>query len=508
MKITLELIRDHIQEYEGIISCSSGDWFRGWYQAAIYSPKSEYEEEFLLFGYGEEFPDLTEGRGLVCVGKPSGQILSQNDVLYFPKADSLGEVYLAIQRVFLKFGKWEGRIQEEFQKNPSLENMFQLTSDLLENSMFIHDENFYLLTSVNEMPGQMKWEYDSVQGAYVLPLDILNDFKVNQDYLDTMTTVGPSMFPSDTFGYRILYQNLWHNGQYRGRICVNELKRTIYPSDYYLLDVFSQMVLESFQLGEIAGYKQNFSLSKFLVRLIENEAIDTKTLNGVLMQYGWTAKDEYFCACLFPEERDIHTNSVQYFCTRISDELPYTCAFIYENAIVILVNSTLSDLTIPNFRNEIGVMQRESLMKAGISSVCSDLSQFYYMYRQAICALETGRKKQEAFWSYCFDDYQMDYILRNALQEFPAEMLCCKEIFWLREYDVDHISELSKTLKIYLENDRNLARTAEILDIHRSTLLYRIGRIKDITRLDMEESKVRFRLWLSYYLLAESGGQL
>lgn len=96
---------------------------------------------------------------------------------------------------------------------------------------------------------------------------------------------------------------------------------------------------------------------------------------------------------------------------QISNEFSHTCVFSYEKSIIILVNSTLSELTVPIFRNRIGIILRESLMKAGISPVCSDLT---------------------------------------------------------------------RTLKIYLENDRNLAQTSQLLDIHRSTLLYRIGRIKEI----------------------------
>ena len=65
-----------------------------------------------------------------------------------------------------------------------------------------------------------------------------------------------------------------------------------------------------------------------------------------------------------------------------------------------------------------------------------------------------------------------------------------------------------KTLRTYLENDRNPAKTSEILDIHRSTLLYRISRIKELTGLNTDNSRERFRLLMSYYLLDESNGQL
>ena len=504
MKLTLDLINEGLEKYHGILALETSSETNSWYQAVWYNPALDMEEDFLLFGVAEDFPANLTGRGLISMGKPPEVLFSRNDILYFDEALPPAEIYSAIQTVFMKYHKWEASVLRTLRDSRPLEEMFQLAADVFENSVFMHNENFYLLVSVNEMPGQAAWEYDAAQGGYVLPFDVLNDFKVNKDYLATMPTRGPSIFPADTFGYNILYQNLWYNGKYRGRICVNELGRKIRPGDFYLLDYFSKLVIETFKVGEQSALKHTLSLSRLLIRLIEEDSIDSKTIDKILMQYGWTTGDDYFCVCLFPEERDNRTNSVQYICSRLSEEFPNTCAFSYEKCIVVLVNSTLSEMTIPLFRSRIAVMLREGLMKAGISSTCNNLAMFRYYYRQAICAFETGRYKQDTFWCYCFDDYHTDYILRNALMQFPVELLCSREILLLEDYDKDHTSELSRTLKIYLEHDRNLARTAEILDIHRSTLLYRIDRIKEITQLGFEQPEERFRLWLSYRLLDAS----
>lgn len=134
------------------------------------------------------------------------------------------------------------------------------------------------------------------------------------------------------------------------------------------------------------------SLSRVLFQMLEGEQEDMQALDRALLQYGWTAKDDYFCVCFFPEERDIHTNSVQYFCSRLMDHFPDSCAFLYEKCVVMLVNSTLSDMNPGSFGNRIAVMLREGLMKAGISALSSDLQMFSLYYEQAVCAYETGKK--------------------------------------------------------------------------------------------------------------------
>lgn len=61
-------------------------------------------------------------------------------------------------------------------------------------------------------------------------------------------------------------------------------------------------------------------------------------------------------------------------------------------------------------------------------------------------------------------------------------------------YDQDHHSALGPTLAAYLANGGALDRTAEELDIHRSTLKYRLRRIGQISDLDTADPEVRFNL--------------
>ena len=456
MKLTMQLIVDSMEEYHGTLIPGTKGAPGLWYQVMWYNPEAELYDDVIYFGRTEDFLPEIRGKGLICIGAPAPSLRKNNEILCFGEVVSLEEVFVRIQSVFHRFHRWE---------------------------------------------------YDDAQGGYILPLDILNDFKVNEDYLVTMHTTGPCVFPAETFGYAILYQNLWYNKKYRGRICVNEIKRRIRPGDFYLLDFFSGIVLEVLKAGEGLVMNHAMSLSRVLFQMLEGEQEDMQALDRALLQYGWTAKDDYFCVCFFPEERDIHTNSVQYFCSRLMDHFPDSCAFLYEKCVVMLVNSTLSDMNPGSFGNRIAVMLREGLMKAGISALSSDLQMFPLYYEQAVCAYETGQKINDTFWSYRFEDYQMDFVLENALEKLPASLLCSPEILRLREYDATHTAELSRTLKIYLEQDRNLARTAEILQIHRSTLLYRIGRIKEMTGLELEEPREKFRLLLSYYLIEQNRGQ-
>ena len=509
MKIPLLLVKDYIPpkyfcEILGDLSLSE----KTWYQVMYYHESLILLDDFMIFSNTNELPMTVKNRAIICIGTPNECVLKNNLCLCFLETENPMKIFTIIQEIFLKFENWQDKLQKALIKNKTIQQIFEIGYEVFDNSMFIHDKDFYRLAYVAQSSIEPAWDYIEESKMYKLPLALLNDFKINRDYLDSMFTSKPSIFPEGTFDYRILYQNLWYQGRYIGRICINELSRRIRESDSWLLNYFSEIVLESFKKWESPANSYSDTLSYLLTELLKGESVDKKSMDRTLMFYDWTISDDYFCACLFLKENDSQINSISYLQATFQNALPHACVFQYQNNIVILINRTVSDLTIAGFQNQIALLLREGLMEAGISSIGSDLSKFKYYYQQAVSAYETGKRKQGTFWSYCFDDYRTDVILHNALATFPAEFLCQKEIFLLERYDTENGAEFSKTLRTYLEQDRNIARASEILDIHRTTLLYRIGRIEKLTQLQLEDSEIRFSLLLSYHLLYESRGHL
>ena len=71
----------------------------------------------------------------------------------------------------------------------------------------------------------------------------------------------------------------------------------------------------------------------------------------------------------------------------------------------------------------------------------------------------------------------------------------------LAAYDQEHGTELLKTLKVYMEQDRNSTRAAELLYVHRTTLFRRLEQINELCRLDYEDTEDMYMLRTSFCLL-------
>jgi purine catabolism regulator len=117
--------------------------------------------------------------------------------------------------------------------------------------------------------------------------------------------------------------------------------------------------------------------------------------------------------------------------------------------------------------------------------------------REAEQALRIGRQLLDSRHVLDFSDlgvYRLLILLRESpeLWEFYRTTLAA-----LSEYDREQGAELIKTLEAFFDNLGNLARTADALHVHRNTLLYRLSRIKEISRLDLDDPEDRLAIWLA-----------
>ena len=69
---------------------------------------------------------------------------------------------------------------------------------------------------------------------------------------------------------------------------------------------------------------------------------------------------------------------------------------------------------------------------------------------------------------------------------------------FLEGYDRDNATELSHTLEVYLKSNYSPSATSQALFIHRNTLTKRLQKIKSLTHLELEDSRIVTQLLLTY----------
>ena len=97
--------------------------------------------------------------------------------------------------------------------------------------------------------------------------------------------------------------------------------------------------------------------------------------------------------------------------------------------------------------------------------------------------------------------YACDYLLRTFRAFGSTSALLHPALEALELYDAEYQTELRATLSEYLNCERNQAEAAKALHIHPNTVRYRLGRIREVAGLTLEDGEelkyLRLSDWLS-----------
>jgi purine catabolism regulator len=115
--------------------------------------------------------------------------------------------------------------------------------------------------------------------------------------------------------------------------------------------------------------------------------------------------------------------------------------------------------------------------------------------REAEQALTMGRRLFGPDSATAFSDLGL-YRLLYALQPLP-ELRLFRDDALARLLAKDRRGVLLQTLGAYLATNGSPTDAAERLHLHRNTVLYRLGRIEDLLRLDLRDAEVRLSLHLA-----------
>ncbi len=89
-----------------------------------------------------------------------------------------------------------------------------------------------------------------------------------------------------------------------------------------------------------------------------------------------------------------------------------------------------------------------------------------------------------------------------------AEIAADRVLGPILAYDEAHGTELMRSLSVFLEENRSWQRSAELLHVHKQTLVYRMHRVEELTGLDLRSTADVVQLWLALRALEFSGEEV
>jgi purine catabolism regulator len=214
-----------------------------------------------------------------------------------------------------------------------------------------------------------------------------------------------------------------------------------------------------------------------LTRLFENRA-DLESANQVLTDSGLTVPDVVVVAARGSDEgraQQIHNALWR-------NSIPYVMA-VREGVLYAML---------PADQQWEAVLPRAMGPSAriGVSQRLGALSRFQDAVRESTWALSLAHRRETPLSYYGRESH---WIGLSDIDD--ARALVDRVLEPLRRYDATHGSDLVMTLDAFLRNRRSWQLTADLLHVHRQTVLYRMRRVAELTGLDPADTEALVELW-------------
>ncbi len=268
----------------------------------------------------------------------------------------------------------------------------------------------------------------------------------------------------------------------------------ILSEDYQmsLFSVISDLLEEKLDLYFNDKRDAYIDLTKMVYdNLANNTTLDIEQVSKKLDNLGWSTYDNYkiFIA------QSHRYESIQLIIDYLTEQYKKdTLLFKHDGKYVLVVNDNKVDTDILISELKLMIETRADL-KILVSITFNDLLSIKKHYDFLTMLLS---KTDFELIDLSTDTIKVLMLLTKG---FDYNVFINSEIQKLKEYDSDSDGDLLETLYAYICYERSLVKTAEKLNVHRNTVVYRVNRINEIINLDLDNPLIRYHTIISILLI-------
>lgn len=480
----------------------------------------------LYVARGSELPPrpVAEPGGLVSLVSiglpPAAYLRNPFNTLVVTSPATVVDVQERLLEIFHRYYEWEKGMQDVIDAREPLKRIGELSEPFLGNPFFMQGSGFQCIFHIDDFPAMHRGDrYERYRAVLPLeddtyyPLEMIVTLTSDPAYTRAIGAVGPTMYVNAAFddgtlyynGGRSLFLNLFEKESCIARIIIPEIAHEFTDRDLVVVSIMGAYLNRALHARTIDNYTRPGGLDEILQQLLAHHLIDENRIASVLHELGWNISDQYLCMVLDPKSGEQSPEELRALTLQMLPHLTSDCYLVFEGRVVLVFNLSRTGISRDDTVEHTIPVLRDSLLAAGISAAFPDFKNLFYYYHQALDALMMGRKRDPTVWYFRYEDYLLDIMVARCLDGQIRETFWPEGLERLAVHDRVKSTRYLEVLRTYLKNNMNVAETSRKLYLQRNTCLYQLGRIREISKLDLDDADVRVELLLAFRIYDDNG---
>lgn len=181
------------------------------------------------------------------------------------------------------------------------------------------------------------------------------------------------------------------------------------------------------------------------------------------------------------------------------ENVSHNAHFFYYNGYFAVIINEVSEAQkediIQGFLKRTRHRMPDKTIYCGEGSAVLDISNVHISFARAEYAIRVAMREHKTFTR--FDDLGTERILYSVHDTLLLEQMGKDMLAPLLSGDTDKKSELVETLFCYLKHNGSVKSVADEMFIHKNTIVYRMGKIKELLGCDLESGEERMQYYLA-----------
>lgn len=470
MRLSMWMLADWLKRFHPVVQIEKGE--RCLRNVRLYS-------DDLIFSKSTVYLNPINDQEIMCSNR--------HDILIL-HSDDINEVFNAVLDAFDYYNEWSGKLHDLIANHCELKELIDECANLLGSVLVMADSTYYMreISVLPQMEDRIPLSKKIFQQR-ILPLEEI--MRINQ--LHHIREANIPAYQVETKDLEsCTVANLFAHGKHQGWLIAISPP---YISNGFLnlQDTLGEYVAEWLEYHD--SFDAHLERAGIFLDILEKQ-LDTATLYQRMETLGWYEADQKQVYLIARTDESLDpTHAIDRYLEFLNDQ-----AYLihYQGNLIYIINQNLSD---PK-RLEKKMLPLFAMCgcTAGKSPAFTDILRLEDNIQAAQIALQFSDGKAGTI--YEFNEAQLPYLV-SVLKEHAVIDLVHPALHVLRNYDSSNGTELFRTLQVFLEKACSYADTSTELFIHRSTLLYRMNRIQEISGLDLENASARLHLQISYLLM-------
>ena len=447
---------------------------------------------------------------IICIGEPPAEWKEcANSVLWTQKEATVLELASDLSAIFWRYEELDEVLLSAIDGKETISNAARAASSFFHNPFAAFSTSFRKIFAFYpdfENPSDAYRAYrDQTENDYPFMSDAdVASIVVDPTFSKLPQAEEPVVYSFSAFDYETLLYTVRIGGIPCLYLGSDAIVSPFTDRDLALVKIFGDRLSAMIPVSDAYQMTHPEVVREVLAGLLNHKLLPEQRIQQLLDYYSWNMNDSYSVLVSRASGDQSNSSYLESVAMTFARSTANDCYAIQDGLMVFVFNLSERHASVSELRDRLLPLARSLQMDASVSSSFNDFKNLYYFYQQAKVVQEERWEDGADEKLRLFDEEAVDYICHRLTKRCGpsiAEVLIPEGLTRLVEHDALKGSDYAHLLEVYLDNERNIAKTIRQEFIHRNTFNYRLERIEAISKLDLDDPDVRLQLQLAFRLM-------